>query len=198
MKKRFALIAFMGCSILGHAKQSPFLFSSEPLVQEAQGSLKDMDSFVFFPLLKLEKKNAIRVMELINQELQKVGVIVIKPVLTGEGADLESFSNPELAFTIQQLVDQSNKPLPVLQASLSVMNIVEIRKNKDLTSLETNRWCVYLEKTNDVQKVIQKVLPDLLNQFIADFQKTHAQNQKPKFYISYDDSWWNPKLNKQD
>ena len=46
----------MSCSILGHAKQSLFLFSSEPLVQEAQGSLKDMDSFVFFPLLKLEKK----------------------------------------------------------------------------------------------------------------------------------------------
>lgn len=58
MKKRFALIAFMGCSILGHAKQSPFLFSSEPLVQEAQGSLKDMDSFVFFSFTQVRKKKS--------------------------------------------------------------------------------------------------------------------------------------------
>lgn len=195
MKKPFFLLALLASSVLGHAQEDQFLFSSEALVQERQGSLKGFHSFVFFPLLKIEEKNAIKTVELIDQELKKVGLVIKKPALTPEGVDLECFSNPSLQFTIEQLVDQNNKPLPVLQARLSVTTVAEISGSKELGSLDTNRWYVYLEKTNDVQKVIKKTLPDLLKQFITDFQKTNTNNEKPTFYISYDDSWWNPPVN---
>jgi hypothetical protein len=136
----------------------------------------------------MEEKNVDETIELISQELKKVGLVVVKPILTPEGADLDSFSHPTLQFTIEQLVDQNNKPLPVLQAILSVNTVVEISRSKELLPLDTNQWSIYLEKTNDVQKVIKKTLPVLLKQFITDFQ--HANNQKPTFYIGYDSSWW--------
>lgn len=190
MKKILVLVMLAALSILGYSKNPSFFLSSEKIVQEKQGSLKELRSFNFFPLLKIEKENAKKTIELIDQELKKVGIVVKKPVLTAKGADLDSFSNPTLQFIIEQLVDQNNNPLPVLQAILSVNSTVEL-KTKELSPLSTNRWSIYLEKTNDIEKVIKNTLPQLLKQFIADFQQANANSQKPSFYISYDDSWWN-------
>lgn len=66
----FAVIAFN--SILGHAKESPFFLSSDEIVQEKQASLKQLCSFVFFSLLKMEEKKANQTIELLNQDLKKV------------------------------------------------------------------------------------------------------------------------------
>lgn len=190
MKNALLFVMLTSSSILGYAKESPFFLSSDEIVQEKQGSLKQLCSFAFFPLLKMEEKNANKIIELIDQELRKVGLVVEKPVLTSEGADLQSFSNPTLQFTIEQIVDQNNNPLPVLLATLSVNSVVELGKSKEFTTLNTNHWSIYLEKTNDVQKAIKKTLPPLLKQFIADFQRVNITDQMPTFYISYDSSWW--------
>lgn len=189
MKKTSLVIALVLTSLLGYAQDPLFFFSSDKLIQEKQAPLKEMLSFVFFPLLKMEEKNTTKISEMIEQELKKVGNIVKKPALTPEGADLECYSNPSLQFTIEQLVDQNNKPLPVLQAILSINTTAELLKAKELVSINTNHWSVYLEKTDNVQEVIKKTFPSLLKQFIADFQRDNASDQKPTFYITYDSSW---------
>lgn len=116
-----------------------------------------------------------------------------KPVLTPEGADLDSFSHPMLQFTIEQLVDQNNKLLPVLQATLFINRVAELGKPKQFSSINTNRWSTYQEMTNNVQEVVQKSLPRLLSQFLADFKQANPNSEKPTFYISYDVSWWKTK-----
>ena len=189
MKKVVLFTAFLLFPFLGQAGESSFFLSSDPVVLEKQGSLKNLSSFVFFPLLKIEDKNAEKTMELIAQELKKIGHIVKKQVLTAEGADLECFSNPTIQFSIEQLVDSKNTPLPILQVSLRVRRIVEMGKG-ETTFLSTNHWSMYLKKTDDVQKVIKEILPSLLNQFIADFKGSHSLDEKPTFYITYDSSWW--------
>lgn len=119
-----------------------------------------------------------------------MGSVVKQPVLTSEGVDLDSFSNPILQFTIEQLTDQNNKLLPVLQGTLVVSTVAELSKTQEFSSINTNRWSVYLEKTNNIQEVIKKALPNLLNQFITDFQRSNTNKKNPTFYISYDASWW--------
>jgi hypothetical protein len=190
MTRAFLLIVLIFGSVFSHAKSDPFFLSSETILKEKQGSLKELCSFVFFPLLKTEEKNAHKIMDMIDLELEKVALVVKKPVLTPEGADMSSFSNPTLQFSIEQLVDQNNHPLPILQAILSVNTGVTLDKNNEYTHLNTNRWFIYLEKTNNVQDVIKKTLPNLLKQFIADFQRENSTDQKPTLYISYDKSWW--------
>jgi len=190
MKRAFFLIVLISGSILGRAENHPFFLSSEKIVEEKQGSLKALCSFTFFPTLKMEEKNVGKTIEIIDMELKKVALVVKKPVLTPEGADLDSFSNPTLQFTIEQLVDQNNRPLPVLQAILTVSTVAELGKSNEFASLNINRWSIYLEKTNNIQKVIKKTLPYLLKQFAADFQYANATDQKPTIYISYDSSWW--------
>lgn len=190
MRKTALFATFIFSSFLGHAKEPLFLLSSDPLVQEKQASLKGLRSFVFFPLLKMEEKQVEKIIELIDLELKKVGCIIKKQVLTPDGANLECFSNPTLQFSIEQLVDSNNKPLPVVQATLSLRNTVEIGKLGELSSLNTNHWSIYLKKTNDIQKIVKKTLPFLLSQFIMEFQRSHAADEKPIFYITYDSSWW--------
>lgn len=119
-----------------------------------------------------------------------MGSVVKQPVLTSEGVDLDSFSNPILQFTIEQLTDQNNKLLPVLKGTLVVSTVAELSKTQEFSSINTNRWSVYLEKTNNIQEVIKKALPNLLNQFITDFQRSNTNKKNPTFYISYDASWW--------
>lgn len=194
MKKVLIFIIFIVLSRLGYSEETSFLLSSEKLVQEKQGSLKGFHSFTFFPLLKMEQKNTTKIIDLIHQELKKVGSIIFKPMLTPDGADL-GFANPTLQFIVEQLVDQNNNPLPILQSILCVSSIVEL-KTKELSPLRTNRWTIYLEKTNDIEKVVKNTLPQLLKQFIADFHQANPTNQKPSFYISYDDSWWNNSMQK--
>jgi hypothetical protein len=189
MTKTLFFIVLIFSSVFSHAKSDPFFFSSEKIFEEKQGSLKGISSFVFFPILKMEEKNAHKIIHAIDLELEKVAFVVKKPVLTPEGADMSSFSNPILQFSIEQLVDQNNHPLPILQVILSVSTGVIISKDDEYTHLNTNRWFVYLEKTNNVQNVIKKTLPNLLKQFIADFQRTNSTDQKPTFYICYDKSW---------
>jgi hypothetical protein len=188
--KAFLLIALISGSVFGHAKGSPFFLSSEEIVVEKQGSLKELCSFVFLPLLKMEDKNAQKIIDMINLELEKVALVVNKPVLTAEGADMSSFSNPILQFSVEQLVDQNNQPLPTLQAVLSINTGVKLGKRDEYTSLNTNRWSIYLKKMNSVQDVIKETLPALLQQFIADFQSANTADQKPTLYICYDKSWW--------
>ncbi len=138
----------------------------------------------------MEEKNVGKTIELIHQELEKIGLVIKNPVLQPEGADLNSFSNPTLQFTIEQLVDATNTPLPVLHATLAISNVAELGKIKELMSIDTNRWSIYLEKTNDIEKIIKKTLPYLLKEFNAEFQATNTNGQKPTFSISYDGSWW--------
>jgi hypothetical protein len=190
MKKTFLLIVVISSSVLGHAESHPFFLSSEKLVEEKQGSLKEHCSFVFFPVLKIEEKNASKIIDMINLELEKVALVVKKPMLSPEGADLSSFSNPILQFSIEQLVDQNNNPLPILQAILSVSAVAKVGKSNEIASLNTNHWSIYLEKTNNVQDAIKKTLPNLLKQFLADFQRVNTADQRPTIYISYDSSWW--------
>ena len=189
MIKALFLIALILGSAFGHARSDPFFFSSEKLFEEKQGSLKKVHSFTFFPILKMEEKNAHKIINMINQELEKVALVVKKPILTPEGADMSSFSNPTLQFSIEQLVDQNNHPLPIVQAILSVSAGVRL-KNDEYADLNTNRWSIYLKKTNNVQDVIKETLPALLNQFVANFKSANAVDQKPTFYICYDNSWW--------
>ncbi len=190
MKNIFLFTALSFVSILGHSKEPLFFLSSDKIVQEKQGSLKSLHSFTFFPLLKIDEKNVGKTIGLIDQELRKVALVVKSPVLTAQGADLDTFSNPGLQFVIEQLVDQKNKPLPVLQATLSVSAVTELGTDQQLETINAGRWSVYLEQTNDVQAVIKKSLPYLLDQFTADFQKANGSSEKPTFYISYDASWW--------
>jgi|GEM_PF-3093543 len=191
MKKLLLSTVLIAFSILGYADNSSFFLSSEKIVQEKQGSLKNLSSFVFFPLLKIEKKEASQIIELIEQELKKVGAVIKQPVLTPEGADLTTFSNPTLQFTIEQLVDENHNPLPVLQAILSIKTGVELGKSEEFSIVNTNRWSTYLKKTDDLQKVIKTTLPQLLKQFLSDFESVNTSSHKPTFYISYDVSWWN-------
>ncbi|MGC1878477.1 MAG: hypothetical protein WA347_06845 [Rhabdochlamydiaceae bacterium] len=190
MTKAFLLIVLIFSSILCRAESDPYFLSSEKMVEEKQGSLKKLCSFVFFPLLKMEEKDAHKIIDMIDLELEKVALVVKKPVFTMEGADMSSFSNPILQFSIEQLVDQNNYPLPILQAILSISTGVKLNKSDEPASLNTNRWSIYLKKTNNVQDVVKKTLPDLLKQFIADFQRANSADQKPTFYICYDKSWW--------
>lgn len=189
MKKALFFTTFFFFSALGYTEDLPFFLSSEAIVQEKQGSLKDLRAFTFFPLVKMEK-NVSQTIELIHQELKKVGTIVKKPVLTSEGADLSAFSHPTLQLTIEQLVDQSQQPLPILQAILSISRVAEVVPSKELVPVSTNRWSVFLRKTNDVQEAVKRAFPLLLSQFMTDFQRANTTDQKPTFYISYDDSWW--------
>ena len=184
------LTILISSPFFSYAKSNPFFLSSEKFFEEKQGSLNEVRSFNFFPILKLEEKNAQKIIDMINLELEKVAFVVKKPVLTPKGADMSSFSNPTLQFSIEQLVDQNNHLLPILQASLSVRAGVTL-KSDEYTHLNTNHWSIYLEKTNNVQNVIKKTLPNLLKQFIADFQSANSSEQKPTFYLCYDESWWN-------
>lgn len=190
MKKIWLCILFISCLILVHAKDPAFLLSSEKFFQDNPAALKDLHSFIFSPLLHIEKKNVDKILGLIEQELNKIACVVKRNILTSDGVDLESFSNPTLQFTIEQLVDQNGKPLSVLLAALSVRSVVEMSKNNQLTSTTTNRWCAYLKKTNDVQKAIKETLPHLLKEFIEDFQRINGANQKPTIFITYDSFWW--------
>lgn len=190
MRRLAFLSTFVFCSFLVHAREPLFFLSSDPLFQKQQESVKEFSSFVFFPLLKIEEKQEEKTIELIDQELKKIGCIIKKQVLTSDGADMECFSNPTLQFSVEQLVDSNNDPLSVLQASLSIRAIVRIGKANEMTSLNTNIWSVYLKKTNDVQKIIKKSLPLLLSQFITEFKKSHPVDEKPIFYITYDNSCW--------
>src|SRR5690349_178132 len=124
MKKVWLSILLISCSILVHAKDPAFLLSSENFFQENPAALKDLHSFVFSPLLHIEKKNVDKILGLIEQELNKIACVVRKNVLTSDGVDLESFSNPTLQFTIEQLVDEKGNPLSVLQVALSVRSVV--------------------------------------------------------------------------
>ncbi len=169
MKHTLSCIAATFICIMGYSEESLYFLSSDKIFHERQASLKEMHSFTFFPLLKMDSRKTI---DLITQELEKVGVVVQKPILTSEGANLESFSNPLLQFSIEQLVDLKNHPLPVLRATLSVNTVGSLNS-------------IYVEKIDDVQEVIKQTLPILLNQFM----KGQA-GQKPTFYISYDASWW--------
>lgn len=196
MKKTLLITLLSFLSILGHAEDQLFFLSSDKIVQETQGSLKELRSFSFFPLLKIENENASKFIELMNQELKKVGTVIKKPALTPEGIDFDSLSHTALKFTIEQLVDEENRPLPVLQASLSVSTVVEPSNTQELSVMSTNRWSIFLEKSNDVQGVIKKALPRLLSQFTADFQRGNSSSQKPTFYIGYDASWWNTQTDK--
>jgi hypothetical protein len=137
----------------------------------------------------MEEKNAHKIIDMINLELEKVALVVKKPVFTPEGADMSAFSNPILQFSIEQLVDQNNHPLPIVQAILSVSAGV-ILKNDEYANLNTNCWSIYLKKTNNVQDVIKETLPALLQKFIEDFQRANSTDQKPTVYITYDTSWW--------
>lgn len=185
------LFAVLLCfSTLAHSENAPYFLSSDRIVQEKQSSLKGLRSFTFFPKLKLEKKQATTTMNLIEEELRKVGQVVKKPLLTPEGADLESFSYPTLQLGIEQLVDQNDRPLPVLQASLSITTSVEVIRTKELSSLNISRWTTYIKKTNDVQEIIKKTLPILLNQFAAEYEQANRNDPRPTIYIGYDDSWW--------
>lgn len=166
------------------------ILSSDKIVQETQGSLNGFRSFIFFPLLKLEKKNTKKTLEWIDHELKKAGMVIKKPVITSEGADLEAFSYPTLQYTVEQLVDQNNTLLPVLQAVLSINSVAELGKEKIASVVTTNRWSMYIDKTNDLQTVIKATLPILLTQFTTEFERAHSKGQKPNFYISYDDLWW--------
>jgi hypothetical protein len=190
MKKACLFSTFVALSLLGYAEESVFLLSSEPIVQQSQGSLKGLRLFNFFPILKVEGKNADKMMELINQELKKEGLVIKKPILTPEGADLDSFSRPTLRFTVEQLVDQNNKLLPVLQATLSINSVAELSGTKELSPLNTNRWSIYLDLTNNAEAAVKKALPALLKQFALDFQRANTAKEKPTFYIGYDASWW--------
>ncbi len=203
MKKRFLFGILISLSILGHAipkqleelfgyKDTLFFLSTENIVQIKQASLENLCSFTFFPFIKVDEKNAGELTEFIDQELKLIGSVVKKPVLTPQGADLESFSNPTLQFTIEQLVDQNHKLLPVLQATLSINTIAELRRTKQSSSINISRWSTYLEITSDVQEVVKKTFPYLLSQFITDFKRANS-NQKPIFYISYDAFWWKTK-----
>lgn len=78
MKKRLLLSIFIVFSMLGHANDPLFFLSSEKIVQEKQGPLKGIGSFTFFPLLKVEEKNAKAIVELIEKELKNVGLVVKK------------------------------------------------------------------------------------------------------------------------
>lgn len=179
--------------ISGHTQDHPFFLSSDKIVQESQASLKGLNSFAFFPLLKIESENANKLISLMDQELKKVGVVIKKPMLTPEGIDFNSLSHSVLQFTVEQLVDEENRPLPVLQASLSLSGIVKPSNTEEPSVMSTNHWSIFLKKSNDVEEVIKKTLPRLLNQFIADFQHSNSSMQKPTFYIGYDASWWTTK-----
>jgi hypothetical protein len=196
MKKILLVAIASSLSILGNTEDELFFLSSDKIVQETQGSLKALQSFSFFPLLKIENENASKLIELINQELKKAGNIIKKPALTPEGVDFDALSHTALQFSVEQLVNEENKPLPVLQASLSVNTVVEPSNTKELSTMTTNRWSIFLEKSNDVQEVIKKALPRLLDQFVADFQRSNSTTQKPTFYIGYDASWWKAQTDK--
>ena len=160
-----------------------FFFKEEGIVREGRGSLKEFKSFVFFPFLKMEEKETKNILDLIKKELIQVGLVVETHVFKPNGADLTSFSNPSLQFSIEQLVDKNNKPLPILEAALTVSTSVEILNNQESCSLPIDRFFVYLKKTNDIKKVIQETLPMLLQQFISNYQNANGKDQKPTFII---------------
>lgn len=181
------VVFFVACSpqwgITGN-----YLLSSDAIVQEKQGSLKDLRSFVFFPLIKLEGDQKQKIVKFLGQSLRQMGTVLEKQTLTPEGADLEAFSNPLLEFTLEQLVDQGGRPLPVLKATLSVSSAVEILSAKEISSLRLNHWCTYLEKNDNVEKMVKAAFPFLLELFLADWQKANGKDQKPTFYVTYDDA----------
>lgn len=165
-----------------------YFLSSEPLFQEKQGPLKDRRSFVFFPCMKLEDNQRQKITTFLNQSLKQVGTVIETQVLKPEGADLEVFSKPPLHFTLEQLLDQKGRPLPVLKATLSFSGVVEVLSSKEISSLPLNHWCTYLEKNDSVEKIVKKAFPFLLELFIADWQAANGKEQKPTFYIPCDAS----------
>ena len=160
-----------------------YLLSSEPIIHENRTSLKEFNTFIFAPIIKTEKKGANKITALMSQELQRIGVVEKKRVFTEQGADLTPLSNPSLQFTLEQLVDQQGKLLPVIKATLSTRSSIEVLKNNEINSLSTNCWSVYLKQNDDVEKTIKTTLPDLLNKFLADYQNVNGKDQKPTFYI---------------
>jgi len=194
MRRFCLLICFCLQTSFGYADVDSYLLSSERLLEKKNASLKEFDYFVFFFLLKMEKEDIQTTIQLINQELRQVGQVVQKEIFTEKGVDLECFSNPTLQFTIQRLVDKKGEPLPVLKAELSINTVVEIVRNKEYLSLESNRWTVYLRndenEKNDLQKTLKETLPFLLKQFYADFQRVNGKEKKPTYYITYDSSSW--------
>jgi hypothetical protein len=152
-------------------------------VRENQTSLTGFKSFVFVPLFKPMGKEKNTIKTFIQQELQRVGVVEKKRVFTEQGADLTSFSNPSLSFTLEQLVDKKGKLLPVIKATLSISTSVEVLRNNEIDSLSTNCWSIYLKQDDNVEKTIRTTLPDLLNKFLIDYQSSNGKDQKPLFYI---------------
>ncbi|MEN9343602.1 MAG: hypothetical protein RLZZ453_389 [Chlamydiota bacterium] len=188
-----SLFLFLFFCISAHAKESAFFLSSETIVRQKQGPLKNLEMFSFIPLLKMEGKQADKVMHSIHKALQNVGTIVEKPIFTPEGADLSTFSNPTLQLRIEQIVDSQNIPLPVLKIELSIDDVVEFFHSKELAAIPTNQWIIYAPITTDLDKLIQTTFPKLLDQFIIVFRQANPNLEKPTFYINYDKSWWHSK-----
>lgn len=192
MKIYFFLFILLSSSMNGYSKEELFNYSSDPLLEIKQPLLKYGNAFVFIPMIKMERSTSTTLLNTVYKELEQFVTLVKNPVFKSEGADLSVFSHPPLTYTIEQLVDDKNKPLPVLKASLTVSNFVDIIRSGQNISLNTNTWYAYVKSTNDVKKVIQTSMPIILKAFISDFQKANPSEKKPTVYICYDDSDFGP------
>lgn len=153
--------------------------------------MKDLNSFVFSFLLRMEPNEVEPTIKFIDQELGKVGQVVRKEIFTENGIDLTSFSNPSAQFIIERLVDGKTERLPVLRAQLSIKTITEIVKTKEYIPIKIKTWTVYIQdKGQNLAKALEESLPTLLRQFSSDYQSVNKKGAKPIFLITYDASWW--------
>jgi hypothetical protein len=187
--KNCVIVFSLGFAVLFsfvRADSDSYFLSSDSILQEKQGSLEGDKSFVFFSFVLTGKPQPQQVTKFIQEELKRVGIVIRHQVDTEKGMDMECFSNPGLQFTLKQLVDQDNRALPIIKAALDITSTVEIDRNHDSTSLLTNSWTVYLEKDKNVEKIVKKAFPLLLEKFIAAYKEANGKDAKPTFYIISD------------
>lgn len=176
--------------------QAAFLLSSgQDTRSPCPAALNSLNPLVFSFVLKMNKEDVEPVINSISEQLARFGTIEKKEIFTSEGVDFAPLSHPSLQFLIEQLVDQEGKPLPVLEARLTLSSVVQIMANKELCSTGLRRWSICMEsKGQSVQTAVQQMLSPLLAQFITDYQLANDKTNKPIFYIVYDASWWAPQF----
>jgi hypothetical protein len=99
----FILLLFtVFSSILGDAKEQLFDLSSDPLLQQIQPSVNYGTGFLFIPKFRVNRSNALDLLNTAQKELEQFSTVVKKPTSTPEGVNLEVLDNTPLIYTIEE------------------------------------------------------------------------------------------------
>lgn len=155
--------------------------------------MQQLDTFVFWLRVRMEEKEASSIIEFVNKQLAQIGNLTQKEISTEGPVDLECFSYPALTFILEQLIDPTQQPLPVLRANLVLEGLGEICKTKKISPLNIENFSMYINRDKaTVRSAIEQTLPSLLQRFLEVFQEANGKEKKPNFFIVYTPSDWAP------